>query len=137
MRKRTIVLSLLIGISLVAAWVIFVQISLITTVMVKMPDPPSPKPLPPTSLGVVDEVVSRLEWGNIAFDTPMKMKFEEPKIVELLLSPTKSAQELQSSLKSHEQTEAARIQISNRMEADLSGLGFKIEALGNLWATGG
>jgi len=57
------------------------------------------------------------------------MKFEEPKIIELLLSPTKSVQELQSSLKSHEQTESARIQISNRMEADLSGLGFKIEAL--------
>jgi hypothetical protein len=56
------------------------------------------------------------------------MKFEEPKTIELLLSPTKSVQELQSSLKSHEQTESARIQISNLMEADLSGLGFKIEA---------
>lgn len=88
-----------------------------------------PPTMPATSLGVVEEIVSNLEWGNIAFDTPKKMKFEEPKTIELLLSPTKSVQELQSSLKSREQTESARIQISNRMEADLSGLGFKIEAL--------
>jgi hypothetical protein len=90
---------------------------------------PSASRTPPTSLGIVEEIVSNLEWGNIAFDTPKKMKFEEPKTIELLLSPTKSVQELQSSLKSHEQTESARIQISNRMEADLSGRGFKIEAL--------
>lgn len=90
---------------------------------------PSASPIPPTSMGIVDEIVTNLEWGNIAFDTPKKMQFEEPKTIELLLSSTKSVQELQSSLKSHEQIESARIQISNRMEADLSGLGFKIEAL--------
>jgi len=135
MRKKTIVLSLLIGIPLVAFVAISGQMSLIKRLvaigqLTGAPGPGrGPMLLSPTSLGVVDEVVSRLEWGNIAFDTPTKMKFEEPKIVELLLSPTKSAQELQSSLKSHEQTESARIQISNRMEADLSGLGFKIEAL--------
>lgn len=90
---------------------------------------PSASPIPPTSMGIVDEIVTNLEWGNIAFDTPKKMQFEEPKIIELLLSSTKSVQELESSLKSHEQIESARIQISNRMEADLSGQGFKIEAL--------
>jgi len=90
---------------------------------------PSASPIPPTSMGIVDEIVTNLEWGNIAFDTPKKMQFEEPKIIELLLSSTKSVQELESSLKSQEQIESARIQISNRMEADLSGQGFKIEAL--------
>lgn len=90
---------------------------------------PSASPIPPTSMGIVDEIVTNLEWGNIAFDTPKKMQFEEPKTIELLLSSTKSVQELQSSLKSHEQIESARIQISNRMEAHLSGQGFKIEAL--------
>lgn len=82
-----------------------------------------------TSLGSVEAIVNNLEWGNIAFDTPKKMKFEEPKIIKLLLSPTKSVQELQSSLKSYEQIESARIQISNKMQANLSGLGFKIEVL--------
>ena len=82
-----------------------------------------------TSLTVVDKIVSQLEWGNIVFDTPKKMTFKEPKIIELVLSPTKSVQELQSSLKSHEQFESERIRISNRMEANLSGLGFKIETL--------
>jgi hypothetical protein len=82
-----------------------------------------------TSLEVVEEIVSRLEWGNIAFDTPKIIKFEQSKVIELILSPTKSLKELQSSLKSSEQTESAQVQISNRMQADLSGLGFKIEAL--------
>lgn len=125
MRKKIVIFSFLIGIALVAFVAFFWQKSL----LLRMPIPTSSSAMPQTSLGVVEEIVSNLEWGNVAFDTPKKMKFEEPKIIELLLSPTKSVQELQSSLKSHEQTESARIQISNRMEADLSGLGFKIEAL--------
>lgn len=84
---------------------------------------------PPTSLNIVEEIEKNLEWGNIAFNTPKKMKLGETKIIELLLSPTKSAQELQSSLRSHEKVESETIQISNRMEANLSGSGFKIEAL--------
>jgi len=132
MRKKIVIFSFLIGITLIAFVSIFGQLQVqIIPKSAPMPTPmmPSPSTSPATSLDVVEEIVSRLEWGYIAFDTPKKMKFEEPKIIELLLSPTKSAQELQSSLKSHEQTESARIQISNRMEADLSGLGFKIEAL--------
>ena len=139
MRKKIVVFSFLISITLVAFVVFFGTVRLnMSPVPVPPPGsmtPPMPTPMPrasptpPTSLGVVEEIVSNLEWGNIALDTPKKMKFEESKIIELLLSPTKSVQELQSSLKSHEHTESARIQISNRMKADLSGLGFKIEAL--------
>lgn len=131
MRKKIVIFSFLIGIALVAFVAFFGQ-----QVYLQMGDSdpaaspsPSASPMPPTSLGIVEEIASKLEWGNVAFDTPQRMKFEEPKIIELLLSPTKSVQELQSSLRSHEQTEVARVQISNRMEADLSGLGFKIEAL--------
>ena len=93
--------------------------------------PPNPRASPraSTSLSFVDDMLSNLEWGNIVFDTPKKIGFEEPKVIELLLSPTKSIQELQSSLKSSEETESARIRISNRMEANLSGTGFRIEAI--------
>lgn len=127
MRNKLAIFGFLLGIVIV----IFLAVLLLESnlSMQRRYSPPISAPSPPTSLGVVEEIVSNLEWGNIAFDTPKKMKFEEPKTIELLLSPTKSVQELQSSLKSHEQTESARIQISNRMEADLSGLGFKIEAL--------
>lgn len=137
MRKKIVIFSFLIGIALVAFVAVYhhasgLKIGKVSEHVIDRFRPLSeqrPEPTSSSSLGVVEEIVSRLEWGNVAFDTPKKMRFEEPKIIELLLSPTKSAQELQSSLKSHEQTESARIQISNRMEADLSGLGFKIEAL--------
>lgn len=127
MRKK-VIFSFLLGIAVVA-FVSIRQLVFFSSYNAPMSLPSKSSPIPPTSLGVVEEIVSNLEWGNIAFDTPKKIKFEEPKTIELLLSPTKTVQELQSSLKSHEQTESARIQISNRMEADLSGLGFKIEAL--------
>ena len=128
MRKKIAIFSLLLGIALVT----FVAIGQLMYLNEHIETSPILMPsasVPPTSLSVVEEIVSNLEWGSIAFNTPKKMKVEEPKIIELLLSSTKSTQELQSSLKSHEQTESVRIQISNRMEADLSGLGFKIEAL--------
>jgi len=73
--------------------------------------------------------VNSLEWGNIAFDAPKRMKIAEAKSIELLLSPKKSIQELQSSLNSSEKNDSARIRISNRMVANLSGTGFKIEAI--------
>ncbi|MCG5062226.1 MAG: hypothetical protein KA714_30730 [Limnoraphis sp. WC205] len=82
-----------------------------------------------TSLDIVDQIVNSLEWGNIAFNTPQKIRLEEPTIIELILSPTQSIEELQSSLESQEKIESAEIRISNRMEANLSGTGFKIEAL--------
>ena len=85
--------------------------------------------IPEASLRVVNEIVKNLEWGNIAFDTPKKLKYGESKVVKLLLSPNKSRYGLWSLMKNHEQAELARIQVSNRMEADLSGQGFKIEAL--------
>jgi len=125
MRKKIAIFSFLLSIALIAFVVILVQNERNSYTSM----PPISSPTPSTSLGVVEEIVSNLEWGNIAFDAPKKIKFEEPKIIELILSPTKSVQELQSSLKSHEQSESARIQISNRMEANLSGSGFKIEAL--------
>jgi hypothetical protein len=84
---------------------------------------------PPTSLSVIDNIVNNLEWGNIVFNTPQKIRLEEPTIIELVLSPTHSIEELQSSLESQEQIESAEIRISNQMAANLVGTGFKIEAL--------
>lgn len=133
MRTKLSIFGFLLGIVIVFFLAVVLLVEKTSPPPISSPSPssaPTPTSTPPsTSLGIVEEIVSNLEWGNIAFDTPKKMKFEEPKIIELLLSPTKSVQELQVSLKSHEQTESARVQISNRMEADLSGIGFKIESL--------
>ncbi len=91
--------------------------------------PRPPVPLPSTSLSVIDNIVNNLEWGNIAFNTPQKIRLEEPTTIELVLSPTHSIEELQSSLESQGEIESAEIRISNQMAANLVGTGFKIEAL--------
>lgn len=84
---------------------------------------------PPTSTQIVDEIVEKLEWGNIVFNAPQKMQFDSPEQIELLLSLKKTVQELQTELNRHPEIESDRVRISNRMEARLSGKGFKIEAL--------
>jgi prepilin-type N-terminal cleavage/methylation domain-containing protein len=83
----------------------------------------------PTSTGIVGEIVKELEWGNIVFNAPESMRFEETKTIELLLSASVSVQELQAQLNEVGEIESETVQISNRMEARLSGKGFEIEAL--------
>jgi hypothetical protein len=84
---------------------------------------------PPSSVELVDEILRNLSWGNIAFNVPTEMRYAEPHFVELLLSPSLSAADLQAQLEQKAGAESAHIQVSNRMEAKLTGLGFKIEAL--------
>jgi beta-glucanase (GH16 family) len=115
MRKKIVIFAFLIGIALASSATLLLISPFNSSLNLNMGGTSETRP--PTSLDFVEEIMNNLEWGNIVFDTPKKIKFEEPKIIELLLSPTKSIQELQSSLKSHEKTESARIQISNRMEA--------------------
>jgi hypothetical protein len=76
----------------------------------------------------VDQSVRQLDWGNIAFNAPASMRYAQPQIVELLLSPSLSVADLQAQLQQKVGVESARAQISNRMEAQLTGSGFGIEA---------
>lgn len=56
------------------------------------------------------------------------MRYAQPQLVELLLSPSLSVADLQAQLRQQVGAESARAQISNRMEAQLTGSGFGIEA---------
>jgi hypothetical protein len=94
---------------------------------VSQPESTAP-PLPPSSVGLVDESVRQLDWGNIAFNAPASMRYAQPQVVELLLSPSLSVADLQAQLQQQVGAESARAQISNRMEAQLTGGGFGIEA---------
>jgi hypothetical protein len=93
------------------------------------PRPRLVPPLPPSSVELVDQSVRQLDWGNIAFNAPSSMRYAQPQDVELLLSPTLSVADLEAQLQQKVGAEAARLQISNRMEAQLTGRGFAIEAL--------
>jgi hypothetical protein len=90
---------------------------------------PIPTPsLPLSSVGLVDQSVRQLDWGNFAFNAPTSMRYAQPQVVELLLSPSLSVADLQAQLQQQVGAESARAQISNRMEAQLTGNGFEIEA---------
>ena len=95
------------------------------------PPPPESEAFPPASadVDIVDTLLRRLHWGNIAFDTPTTMEYDQSHILELLLSPTLSVVQLQAQLERDADAETASVRISNRMEADLTGRGFAIEAL--------
>ncbi|WP_052277945.1 MULTISPECIES: hypothetical protein [Microcystis] len=80
MRKKIAIYSFLLGISIVAG-AIFGNLYFSRLTIVPSSAPHLPPTKSATSLGVVEEIVSNLEWGNIAFDTPKKMKFEEPKTI--------------------------------------------------------
>lgn len=92
------------------------------------PDEPT-SATPPTSLSLVDDIISELSWGNAVFNAPTIIQLEEPGLVELYLSPTKTVQQLQAELNRQENIDSARVQISNRMKAMLSGRNFDIQAL--------
>jgi hypothetical protein len=86
-----------------------------------------PKPAS-SSVELADQSVRQLDWGNIAFNAPASMTYAQPQTVELLLSPSLSIADLQAQLQQKVGAESARVQISNRMEAQLTGSGFAIEA---------
>ena len=99
-----------------------------TPVENEYPAPKSSPSLPLSSVGLVDQSVSQLDWGSITFNAPASMRYAQPQTVELLLSPSLSVADLQAQLQQKVGAESARVQISNRMEAKLTGRGFAIEA---------
>lgn len=82
-----------------------------------------------TSLGFIDEIIEKLEFGNIAFNTPSNMYLGDSEVIQLLLSQQLSIEELRQSIRAAGETEGYSIRVSNKMEARLTGSGFKIEAI--------
>jgi hypothetical protein len=91
-----------------------------------MPSIPEPQP---NSVALVDRILRELDWGNIAFNAPATMRYAQPQLVELLLSPSLSVADLQAKLHQKVGAESAHIRVSNGMEAQLTGTGFTIQAL--------
>lgn len=77
----------------------------------------------------IDEIIRRMDWGNIAFNAPAKMKLDSPSNIQLVLSHSVPINELQKLITAEGEKEGARIRISDRMEARLSGTDFQISAI--------
>jgi hypothetical protein len=94
--------------------------------------PASPKPGPAPAQGdgrgAIDRILEKLEFGNIAFNAPTKMNLQNTAIIQLLLG-SKPADELKRMIEAEGEKEAARIRVSDRMEARLSGPNFAITAI--------
>lgn len=77
----------------------------------------------------VDRKLANLPLGNIAFNTPETIPFGEDARIELLVSLKEAEEELRQAIRAAGPVESARVKISDQMEARLTGLGFRIEAI--------
>ena len=84
---------------------------------------------PPSSVKLMDQILRELNWGNIAFNAPATMRYAQSQPVELLLSPALSVEDLEAKLRQGTGAQSAHVRVSNRMEAQLTGTGFAIQAL--------
>lgn len=85
--------------------------------------------VPKDPLKVIDRILERMDFGNISFNTPHLLKLNETAIIHLALGAEKSIDTLKSLIKAVGEKVGARIRISHRMEARLSGHNFQITAI--------
>jgi hypothetical protein len=74
-------------------------------------------------------LISRLDLASVSFNAPTRLSLDESTVIQLLLSREASVHDLQEQLSEVGEREGARIEASDRMEARLTGLGFRIEAI--------
>jgi hypothetical protein len=117
------------------AWLLFFIVFIAVVIWIS-PDtqrpPIGPPPTPahsPNSLSAIDELLAGLDVGNVAFNTPMRVDLGHSEVIQLLLSTQESVENLQAKIDVQGEKEGAQIRISNQVEARLSALGFKVEAL--------
>jgi hypothetical protein len=103
-----------------------------TTPWSTTPNPQSTQPggiSPPPFKSELDRILAGLPLANAAFNAPATLKVNESAVIQLFLSGEQPIRKLQDQLTELGEKEGARIRASDRMEARLSGLGFKIEAI--------
>jgi hypothetical protein len=95
------------------------------------PEMNSKPPLPPLEdrFGAIDRILEKLEFGNIAFNLPKTMNLRDTAVIQLVLGLETSMDELKRMIEAAGEKEGARIRVSDRMEARLSGPNFAITAI--------
>lgn len=77
----------------------------------------------------VDRILDELETANIAFNAPDAMNLEQTEIIHLVVGMSSPIAELEAMIVGPGETESHRIQVSDRMEARLTGTDFAITAI--------
>jgi hypothetical protein len=77
----------------------------------------------------VDEILNTMAQGNIAFNAPETINIADTVPIELVLGLAQSISDLSRKIEAAGRIESATIKVANRMEARLSGTGFRITAV--------
>jgi len=77
----------------------------------------------------IDQALKRMEQANIAFNAPASMMLNETAIIQLVLGFEKEIEELKQMIGGDGEKEGARIRVSCRMKASLSGTNFDINKI--------
>lgn len=104
--------------------VVFVLVLLVAIFALVAPRPESLAHVTP-----LDRLLRKMDWGNIAFNSPKTMVFGEAKNIQLLLSAAKTPDQLANLLQDSQNAEKYSIKFSDQMEARLTGTGFEIKPI--------
>ncbi len=83
----------------------------------------------PDRLSAIDRALESMGFGNIAFNAPRSMNLHTTAPIQLVLGLAKPIDELKQMIEAEGEKEGARIRVSDRMEARLSGSNFAITAI--------
>ena len=91
--------------------------------------PETEAPTPDTSTAAVDQILSQLVLGAVAFNAPEKINIEDTVSIRVALSPDQGAAAVSARIEEPGKRIAETLQVSNLMQARLTGEGFKIVAV--------
>lgn len=80
-------------------------------------------------LSELDRKLAKLQLGSIAFNTPESIPYGDAATIELLASLKEAEAALREAVRGDGPVDSARVQLGDRMEARLTGTGFRIEAI--------
>lgn len=92
-------------------------------------DGPAAAPAPEEELSELDRKLAELDLGNIAFNAPETIPYGEAATIELLASLKEAEESLREAVRGDGPVESAKVKLGDRMEARLTGTGFRIEAI--------
>ena len=84
---------------------------------------------PSSSHEVIDQQLKKMDWSNIAFNTPKKLHYKNPKVINLVMNSSLNVNELKQLIGNAGPVESERIKISECMQAKLNGTNFIINSI--------
>jgi hypothetical protein len=83
----------------------------------------------PVTPNDIDKIIQGLPLANIVFNPPDTMRMEQTQSVQLLLSGSATAEELQKQITAAGSLISDQVQVSNLLDTRLTGVNFQIEAV--------